>query len=183
MLRQTMMMALRIRRALAAAPRRGISSGGVVCSAEVRAALESEDDHDARLTAAHGETWRLILSSAAATEELKGELRVCEERLAAAKRDIQEGVQGLVEDTEQLLEAVGDKVAAKMEEAAADVEGIRADLRGRLGGVGPGRSWSVSSFSFPALLGDSRKPSLACSVPGLELALVPAPVESHPINV
>ena len=108
-----------------------------------------------------------------------------EERLAAAKRDIQEGVQGLVEDTEQLLEAVGDKVAAKMEEAAADVEGIRADLRGRLGGVGPGRSWSVSSFSFPALLGDSRKPSLACSVPGLELALVPgpAPVESHPINV
>ena len=52
--------------------------------AEVRAALESEDDHDARLTAAHGETWRLILSSAAATEELKGELRVCEERLAAA---------------------------------------------------------------------------------------------------
>lgn len=39
MLRQTMM-ALRIRRALAAAPRRGISSGGVVCSAEVRAALD-----------------------------------------------------------------------------------------------------------------------------------------------
>ncbi|KAH8063461.1 hypothetical protein JL722_2631 [Aureococcus anophagefferens] len=34
------MMALRIRRALAAAPRRGISSGGVVCSAEVRAALD-----------------------------------------------------------------------------------------------------------------------------------------------
>ena len=51
---------------------------------EVRAALKPEDDHDARLTAAHGETWRLILSSAAATEELKGELRVCEERLAAA---------------------------------------------------------------------------------------------------
>ena len=116
--------------------------------------------------------------------ELK-EIFQVEERLAAAKRDIQEGVQGLVEDTEQLLEAVGDKVAAKMEEAAADVEEIRADLRGRLGGGGPGRSWSVSSFSFPALLGDSRKPSLACSVPGLELALVPgpAPVKSHPINV